>query len=71
MQDKSIPTEGNDEGGLECRKCGYRHFRVVSVRAAHSGRVVRRRECRHCGAGVATCASRGRPLRSADLPAFF
>ena len=39
--------------GLECRKCGCRHFRVLYTRPA-VGKLVRRRECRHCGTRVTT-----------------
>lgn len=40
--------------GLECRKCGCAHFRVLYTRRACGGRVLRRRECRHCGRRVTT-----------------
>lgn len=41
------------EVGLECPKCGCRHFEVVkTIRQAK--RIVRRRECRHCGRRVTT-----------------
>lgn len=40
--------------GLECPRCGCRHFRVIYTRAAWGGRIVRRRECRHCGRRVTT-----------------
>ncbi len=40
--------------GLECRYCGCRHFRVVYTRPAWGGRILRRRECRHCGKRVTT-----------------
>lgn len=34
--------------GLKCRKCGCRHFYVVSTeRKPH--KIVRYRRCRHCG----------------------
>ena len=45
------PTE---ELGLECRKCGCRHFLVIYTRRAFGGRIVRRRECRHCGKRMTT-----------------
>jgi len=35
--------------GLECPRCGCRHFHVLYTRAAIGGRILRRRECRHCG----------------------
>ena len=40
---------GSDDRGLECRGCGCKHFRVVYTRPCRGGRLVRRRECRHCG----------------------
>jgi transcriptional regulator NrdR family protein len=40
--------------GLVCRECGCRHFWVVYTRAYSGGRVVRRRECRHCGRRMTT-----------------
>jgi len=35
--------------GLECPRCGCWHFHVLYTRAAVGGRILRRRECRHCG----------------------
>lgn len=40
--------------GLRCAGCGCGHFRVVYTRQARSERVVRRRECRHCGRRMTT-----------------
>jgi transcriptional regulator NrdR family protein len=40
--------------GLKCRNCGCRHFRVVYTRASWGGKVIRRRECRHCGSRITT-----------------
>lgn len=46
--------EGADEPmGLECRSCGCRHFEVVYTRRA-AGRIIRRRQCRHCGRRIST-----------------
>jgi len=39
---------------LECRYCGCRRFRVIYTRAAWGGRIIRRRECRHCGKRLTT-----------------
>lgn len=36
-------------GGLECPRCGCRHFKVVYTRPGGEGAIQRRRECRHCG----------------------
>jgi len=40
--------------GLECRKCGCKQFYVLYTRATVGGRILRRRECRHCGRRVTT-----------------
>jgi len=40
--------------GLTCRKCGCRHFRVIYTRPTWGGRILRRRECRHCGQRIMT-----------------
>jgi DNA-directed RNA polymerase subunit RPC12/RpoP len=40
--------------GLHCRKCGERRFRVIYTRGTWDGKIVRRRECRHCGRRVTT-----------------
>lgn len=40
--------------GIECPRCGCRHFEVIYTRAASGGRIIRRRECRHCGRRITT-----------------
>jgi transcriptional regulator NrdR family protein len=40
--------------GLECKSCGCRHFRVLYTRAGSNGKLIRRRECRHCGRRMTT-----------------
>jgi len=40
--------------GLVCRTCGCGHFHVLYTRRAWGGRLLRRRECRHCGRRVTT-----------------
>ena len=40
--------------GLECRRCGCRHFYVVYTRRGPGGSLVRRRECRNCGQRMTT-----------------
>ena len=40
--------------GLECHACGCRHFLVVYTRPTRDGRIMRRRECRHCGKRMTT-----------------
>ena len=39
--------------GLECPKCGCRHFRVIYTRP-RKGHIVRLKECRYCGRRVLT-----------------
>jgi transcriptional regulator NrdR family protein len=51
---RSEPQSDQIERGLRCRKCGCGHFRVVYTRRAAGGRIVRRRECRHCGTRLTT-----------------
>jgi transcriptional regulator NrdR family protein len=43
--------------GLACRHCGCRDLPVVYTRPKHGGRIMRRRECRHCGRRVTTWES--------------
>jgi transcriptional regulator NrdR family protein len=46
--------DGKQDGpGLVCRNCGCRHFFVIYTRA-RPGRIMRRRECRHCGRRITT-----------------
>ena len=53
--DTNSPNHPQDEQrGLECRECGCKHFRVIYTRAAYGGRIMRRRECRHCGTRITT-----------------
>jgi len=40
--------------GLRCPKCGCGHFRVIYTRPKLDGKVMRRRECQHCGRRVTT-----------------
>ena len=44
----------NQKRGLECPRCGCAHFRVLYTRRALGGRLLRRRECRHCGRRITT-----------------
>ena len=51
------PNEDKDTqqaAGLECRRCGCQHFRVIYTRRVRNGQLVRRRECRHCGKRMTT-----------------
>ena len=40
--------------GLICSRCGCRHFRVIYTRRTSKNRILRRRECRHCGRRITT-----------------
>jgi transcriptional regulator NrdR family protein len=40
--------------GLVCPRCGCRHFEVVYTRASFGAKIIRRRECRHCGKRITT-----------------
>jgi len=50
----AVPTLQGGKRGLECPRCGCRHFHVLYTRAAMGGRILRRRECRHCGRRLTT-----------------
>jgi transcriptional regulator NrdR family protein len=54
MSATSQPVPQRPQRGLECPRCGCQHFRVVYTRPALGGRIMRRRECRHCGRRVTT-----------------
>jgi len=59
-----IVEKKSEKRGIECPRCGCRHFRVLylsacghaqaGTRRAWGGRILRRRECRHCGRRVTT-----------------
>lgn len=40
--------------GLKCPTCGCGHFRVLYTRSKPKGKLLRRRECRHCGRRITT-----------------
>lgn len=46
-------TEPEDGAGLECTRCGCRHFLVVYTRPGDKC-IKRVRSCRHCGRRVVT-----------------
>lgn len=52
VSNKEEPLD--DDRGLRCRHCGCRQFSVVYTRRAWGSKLVRRRECRHCGQRVTT-----------------
>jgi len=43
-----------DRKGLESRYCGCKLFWGIYTRAIFGGRLMRRRECRHCGKRMTT-----------------
>jgi len=53
LRDAALESE-TGEKGLVCPRCGCRHFLVVYTRPLRSGRIQRRRECRHCGHRITT-----------------
>ncbi len=57
----SEPNTKPDERpvGLECPDCGCRHFYVVYTRPTPNGRIMRRRQCRHCGRRITTFEKTG------------
>lgn len=58
---RTVEPNRDQHRGLECPKCGCRHFSVVYTRRALGGRIIRRRECRHCQRRVTTSEQIGRP----------
>ena len=46
--------EAKGQRGLACRHCGCMHFHILYTRRTCGGRILRRRECRHCGRRVTT-----------------
>ncbi|HPD29062.1 MAG TPA: hypothetical protein PLL20_03640 [Phycisphaerae bacterium] len=53
----TMPAAQPVKRGLECPRCGCRHFHVLYTRATIGGRILRRRECRYCGRRVTTYES--------------
>ena len=47
-------SDVKERRGLSCRHCGCRHWIVLYTRRASNERILRRRECRHCGYRVTT-----------------
>ena len=43
-----------DSRGLECRYCGYRHFRVIYMRRGWASKLIRSRERWQCGKQMTT-----------------
>lgn len=53
MSEDEKPKRADDRG-LRCRHCGCRHFRVIYTRKSWGEKLLRRRECRHCGKRLTT-----------------
>ncbi len=49
----ATPKPDSEPKGLVCPHCGCRHFYVVYTRP-RTGKIVRRKECRHCGRRILT-----------------
>ena len=54
MNDRKKPSKPQEKRGLQCPRCGCGHFFVLYTRRARGGRLLRRRQCRHCGRRVTT-----------------
>jgi transcriptional regulator NrdR family protein len=55
MTDTREQEQRKDEPvGLVCPKCGCTHFFVVYTDPTKHGKILRRRECRHCGKRITT-----------------
>jgi hypothetical protein len=48
------PSPRENSRGLACRHCGCRYFGVIYTRRGWGGKLIRRRECRHCGKRMTT-----------------
>jgi len=55
------PEDEEDLTGLVCQRCGCADLRVVYVRHLPNDRVLRRRDCRHCGKPKITIEQEGAP----------
>lgn len=51
------PYPPQEPCGIECPKCGCRHFRVLYTRPIPKSKIMRKRECRDCGRRVVTYES--------------
>jgi transcriptional regulator NrdR family protein len=50
----SPPDNTRSARGLECPRCGCRHFYTTHTEPLRDGRIRRRKECRHCGRKIVT-----------------
>jgi len=53
-ESKELKLDPEERRGLVCPKCGCGHFFVVYTRRATGCKIMRNRECRHCGRRVIT-----------------
>lgn len=54
MKEKKPPIHlGNSDVGLECAKCGCRHFFVGCTKRAKN-KIIRYKQCRNCGHHIRT-----------------
>lgn len=49
-----VKPDPEEQRGLVCPKCGCGQFFVVYTRPARDSKIVRSRECRHCGRRMIT-----------------
>ena len=52
--------------GIECPKCGCRHFHTTHTEPLRDGRIRRRKVCRHCNRKIVTFESPPGPLPNRD-----
>jgi transcriptional regulator NrdR family protein len=52
LQNKTTPR------GIECPRCGCRHFLTTNTEPLRDGRIRRRKTCRHCGRKIVTYEGR-------------
>ena len=52
--------------GIECPKCGCRHFYTTHTEPLHDGRIRRRKMCRQCGRRVVTFEASESPSGGED-----
>ena len=57
MEERAQTRKSEDQRGIACPRCGCQHFRALYTRSAMGGRILRRRECRHCGWRITTYES--------------
>jgi transcriptional regulator NrdR family protein len=62
---KPSPTPESPRG-IECPKCGCRHFHTTHTEPLRDGRIRRRKLCRHCGRRVVTFEAPEPPFRGPD-----